>query len=286
VIRRVSPASWAMIAAGGVSQIYLLLGDPNWGYAALGLNVYMLLLWWATVWATPGASTETDVLRAAGPRSRVALRSAVVVLALLGVFAYSVAVNGAGHVPVFSPLMHAWSVSNPPFGTTAIPNFVLYALIPGLLVLALGAKRRELGLTAPRAGTLRAALAALVLPAIFCAWALFAGKLGIAALGYVVVRNFLSSGFSEEFLVRGLALSHLRAYLTTEWAVFAQAMLFAIFHAASSLDEPGIPLLIAYLIATSAIQGYVLGLIALRTRSLALPVLIHTTLGMMKEALT
>ena len=62
-------------------------------------------------------------------------------------------------------------------------------------------------------------------------------------------------------------------------------MIFAFFHLASSLDEPGIPLLLAYLIATSAVQGYILGLIALRTRSLALPVLIHTSLGLMKEAL-
>jgi membrane protease YdiL (CAAX protease family) len=201
------------------------------------------------------------------------------------VFLLSLVVNKVAYVPVLTPLMHWWSGLHPLFGATAIPNFVLYALIPGLLVLALGAKPRELGLTLPRAGTLRASLAALILPLIFCGWALFGGKLGFGALGFVLVRNFLSSGFSEEFEMRGLALSHLRAFLPAEWAVFAQAMLFALFHVASSLDEPGALLLPAYLIATSAIQGYILGLIALRTRSLFLPVLIHTSLGMMKEAL-
>jgi hypothetical protein len=50
---------------------------------------------------------------------------------------------------------------------SAMPNFVFYALVPGLLLLALGAAPIELGLTAWRKGGTLAFLGALVLPAIF-----------------------------------------------------------------------------------------------------------------------
>lgn len=276
-----------MIALGIVSEAVLFAGDRDAAYQSLGLNVYLGLLWLVTARVVrPDEPAEDDVLVATGPRARVAVRTAVVAVTVLFVtFAYGMVANGVAVIPVLSPLWARVVAARLPFGETASANPVLYVLLPVAILVALGARPRELGFArwAPR--TSRAALAALVLPVGIAVWTLFAHRHTVRGIAYAVTRNFLSSGLSEEVLFRGLAFSHLRAYAPVEWAAFVQALAFGLFHVASSVDEPGPFVLAAYLFATSAVPGFFLGLIALRTRSLGLPVVIHTTLGLLKDLL-
>jgi membrane protease YdiL (CAAX protease family) len=266
------------------SLVVLLFGDRDSLYQALGLNAYLGLLWLITARCVKEApETPDDPLVARGPRPLLARRAVVVAATVLAVtFVYGLVTNWV-RFPVLTGLWAAWVRSRPPFGETALANLVVYVLVPGAIVLALGARPRELGFSRPANGTLRAALFCIALPVAIFVWALAAGRLGAGRLAYILVRNLLSSGFSEEFLFRGLTFSHLRAFMRTEWALFVQALLFGLFHLGSSLNEPNLLVLAAYLFALNAVPGYLFGLIALRTRSLALPVTIHTTLGMMKD---
>ena len=102
--------------------------------------------------------------------------------------------------------------------------------VRSLLLVALGARPWELGLCAPALGTLPATVLCLVPSLAFVGWGLASGKLTPLGLFYLVVHNFLSNGFSEEFLYRGMVLSHLRAVVTTDWAIVIQAVVFALLH--------------------------------------------------------
>lgn len=282
---RLSTASksvWALLVP---SLVVLLFGDRDSLFQALGLNAYLGLLWLITnrcVQETP--DTSSDALIARGARTSLVQRAVVVAAAVfLVTFVYGLVTNWVD-LPVLTYLWGAYLRTRPALGDTALANFMVYVVIPGAIVLALGARPRELGLSRPADGTLRAALICLVLPVALFVWVLASGRMGVGRVSYIVARNLLSSGFSEEFLFRGLAFSHLRAFMQTEWALFIQALLFGLFHLGSSLNEPNVLVLVAYLFALNAVPGYLLGLLALRTRSLALPVTVHTTLGMMKNA--
>jgi len=96
-----------------------------------------------------------------------------------------------------------------------------------------------------------------------------------------LLRNFLSNGFSEEFLMRSMMLSHLRAFVSKDWAVVGQAILFGLFHLDLFTKVDSWALEIARVIAMNAPMGFFLALIALRARSVVLPGLIHTTLDTM-----
>lgn len=105
------------------------------------------------------------------------------------------------------------------------------------------------------------------------------GHLTLPALALYLVHNVLSNGFSEEFISRGLIMAHLRAFMRTDWALLAQALAFALFHLATSLhDEPTALGIVANIIALNVPMGVVFGMLALRTRSLALPAALHTVL--------
>jgi membrane protease YdiL (CAAX protease family) len=285
VRRRFARTVQLIVVLGVASEAVLFIGDRDAAYESLGLNAYLALLWAATARLVPTDQRAEDAaLVAVGSRSRLVLRGTVVGATLLFVtFAYAFVANGVVRLPVLSPIWDSIVRARLPLGETAIVNPLLYALLPVSILVALGARPRELGFARWAPGTSRAAIAALALPLAMAAWTLFVHRHSLRGLAFIVARNFLSSGFSEEVLFRGLTLTHLRAFVATEWAAFGQALSFALFHVGSSVGEPGPLVLASYLFATSAVPGFLLGLIALRTRSLGLPVVIHTTLGMLKD---
>lgn len=76
-----------------------------------------------------------------------------------------------------------------------------------------------------------------------------------------------------------MVLSHTRAFVSTEWALIIQAVVFALLHFGGSLhDEPGLIVVLANVIALNLPMGYSLGRAALRTRSLFLPTVVHVAL--------
>jgi membrane protease YdiL (CAAX protease family) len=246
---------------------------------ALGFATFLLLAWYATIRLVPeAAAPPADVLRAVGPRPRVTARTAVVLVCAALLFIHGFSFEGIHVLPALDRFYRAVYALAPWLGT-ALPNFVIEALIPGLLVIGLGARLREIGLSRPARGTLLAIAACTGLFVLSWIFRFAQGHLTVSALALYLMHNVLGNGFSEEFSLRGLIMSHLRAYLRTDWALLTQASLFALLHVASSLhDEPTALGIVANVIALNLPMGIVMGLMALRTRSIALPAVLHTVL--------
>jgi membrane protease YdiL (CAAX protease family) len=74
-----------------------------------------------------------------------------------------------------------------------------------------------------------------------------------------------------------MMLSHLRAFLKADWALLVQAVLFALMHfQPTGAEEQAAPLRsLAEDVALNMPLGLAFGYLALRSRSLALPTLLH-----------
>jgi membrane protease YdiL (CAAX protease family) len=279
VTRRLRPAQTTFATICVVSAIALLAYDRPSAYIALSAFAYGAILWLITrAFVAVDLPSEDAAFKTTARGWRLAVRALVVVAALSwAVFGRQWFWNG----PFNGAIQHLSVGVGLGNGDTALPNFFFDALIPGALLLALGAKPIELGLTAWRRGSWQALLGALVLPAIIVVtW--FANKHGTTAVPvFFLAHNFLSNGFSEEFMMRGMVLSHLRAFLSKEWSLVVQAVLFGLFHINVFRTPDNWWLECARNVAMNAPMGYFLALIALRARSILLPGLIHTTLDTM-----
>jgi membrane protease YdiL (CAAX protease family) len=122
----------------------------------------------------------------------------------------------------------------------------MYAFFPGLLLLTLGTRPRELGLCLPARQTLLATQFCPTPVLSFVSWGVATGRREPAALFWLLMHNFFSNGFTEEFLCRGMILSHLRTVFETGWAQLGEAVAFALLHfhptgveeKAAPLEEP------------------------------------------------
>ena len=271
------PAHTVFLAICSVCEIALFVFDRASAYTALGAFSYGLILWLIARACIPlDEASEESTLKTAARGWRLACR----VLVVLATFAFLL----FGHdwfwnSPVNAFLQRAFAGVHLGNGDSGIPNFITYALVPGTLLFLLGAKPIELGLTAWRKGAWSALIGALVLPAIFVGLWFSKDHGSVGLLLTYLAHNFLSNGFSEEFLMRGITLSHLRAFVPKEWAVVGQAILFGLFHMAP-LGRHGVNWFLegAADVAMNAPIGFFLALIALRARSILLPGLIHTSL--------
>jgi hypothetical protein len=237
-----------------------------------GLSQYPRLLL-----AGLGQLTQSTLI-AAGSRKRVIVRAMIVAAAVAVTFLHLLGANRVMAVPYLESALRGIARLAPSLGS-GLPNFAMFVLVPGVLVIALGARRRELGLTRPAKGTLIATLAATGLFLISWIWRMTHGGPTIPMLGFFLVHNFLSNGFSEEFQTKGLVLSHLRGFMQTEWALAVMAILVALLHSADAIhDEPTVIGILANRIALNVPMNYFLGRAALRTRNLFLPVAVHLAL--------
>jgi membrane protease YdiL (CAAX protease family) len=245
---------------------------------AAGFAVFLTLAWLVTktIVRVPTEPPD-DVLRAAGDGRRVVVRALFV--AAFSVLVACVAFDFAGfHVVAwFFGLWRAVARTVLPSLGSSSPKFILTALLPGVVVLALGARFRQIGLGRGARGTLWATLACTSPFLVAFAVRLVQGRLSLAQLGLYLAHNVLSNGFSEEFLSRGLILAHARAFLRSDWALLVEALAFSLFHLGVSMrDEPTTLGCIANVVALNGPMGYVLGLMTLRTRNLVLPSALHT----------
>ncbi len=268
-----------------LAELVMLVWNPSRSWVGPAMLGYMLLLW--VVVATivrEDKAAEQSTLVASATGVRLLLRYGIVLATIVAVFmVYSVWYAGDVRSPWLAGILRGYDAV---FGTTfgqPLFNFTLYAGLPGTLLLALGTRRQELGLTRSAPHTWRAALPCLALPAMFVAVALYRGTLSAGFLATLVVRNFFSNGFSEEFLIHGMALSHLRACLRTPWALVAQALVFSLLHygAAGRQEHGNAIMIVAQVIAENFPTAFAMGLIALRTRSLALPTMLRISFDMM-----
>jgi membrane protease YdiL (CAAX protease family) len=287
----VSAAAVTFAAGWGASVAILFAFDQTNGILALSTAGYALLLWFLTARLIPKApDVPAGVLRATGPRARVRIRIAIAALTFLWLMVQSIAAGGTAggiHVPLLTPLFETLYRTRTPLHDSATPLFHLltWVLVPGALLALFGATARQLGLTRPVRGTTLATLACLIVPLGMLAWAMAHGRMGFAALFWLLVHNLLSNGFSEEFVVRGVIFSHLRALLTDRWALVAQAFLFALPHLGDTIPEEHFNMLLAFanVVGLNAPIGLALGFMALRSRSLVMPTIVHVSLDTMSR---
>jgi len=290
-----SPAYAAAAIGWAASMVWLGLAHPPMAALAAGSAAYSALLAAFACWRLPPAvpAHSDDTLRLAGPRRAALPRVTIISLALAWALVYGFAYGGAFggiRVPGLTPLVARVSRLGAPragLDGLTLMNFVTIAAVPMVLMLALGTRPRELGLSRTARGTASAMLACLAVPLGFIAWGFVSGALTLALLLAAIVQNLLSNDFTEEFLCRGLALSGLRRSLSNEWSNVIQALLFALFHAGGTVvEERGNPsLIVANIVALNFPMRMTLGVLALRSRSLLLPTTVHVSLHIMKDAL-
>jgi membrane protease YdiL (CAAX protease family) len=267
------------------SVLVLALNDLNTCCFALIVAGYAIYLAAVGMWLLPKTvPLEAEpVLRAVAPSAcRLVARGVVVGAAVALVAMDGAAYAGIGSgcpVPLLTPMIQFLLTVNlwPGVGGVELLNFTTYALLPGLLLVALGARPRELGLCLPSRGTVVATLLCLIPCLGFVGWGLVSGRLTPLGLFFLVIHNFLSNGFSEEFQCRGMVFSHLRAALKTEWALLAQAVVFALlhFHPNGVEEQANLSASLAADLALNMPVALAFGFLALRSRSLLLPTILH-----------
>ena len=218
------------------------------------------------------------------------LGTAVATLVFVTVLGFSFAGRSSRGVfiPILTPLVESLQRMHTPLGNGYIPvlNLVCLALIPGAFLMLFGASRLMLGLGPWRSGSSKVLAICLVLPLGMALVALIRGGDTPVTLVMMCVHNLLSNGFSEEFFARVVLLSQLRGGLRNDASLVTQAMLFALIHFGGSLsDDPSRLVVLALSIALNAPMGLTLGIMALRSRSVALPTFVHVSLDTMGSLL-
>jgi len=141
----------------------------------------------------------------------------------------------------------------------------------------LGLARTDLGLRKwVRGGTWIAAIWVATAVGFLAKDMIFGAIAPLEALHQVVL-NVFRNGFSEEFLFRGVLFSRLRAFLSDDWALFTQALLFGVWHYGADVraSEGNALVTACFMITVQAVFGYALGYLALRTRSIAIGAAFH-----------
>jgi membrane protease YdiL (CAAX protease family) len=188
-------------------------------------------------------------------------------------------VRGAGPIPAWTTLTDALAkIGGRLFGNdNYVANPVLYAALPLVLLLVLGARPRDLGF-GPGHRVLRVIALWAAIPVGFLIVAALTGQLAVDRIGRRLVSNIMQNGFWEEFLLRGALQSRLRALLTPEWAIVVQALVFGAWHLGlgyTNTEGAGLLPALAIGIVHQATIGLAFGIVFERTRNLLAPSVAH-----------
>jgi membrane protease YdiL (CAAX protease family) len=266
----------ALSAAWLISTVILAVGDRQACIIALASGFLTLTVVALGKWTLPpGNDDPENDLRQSGTTTQLALRG--IVIAAVYVWFCFLGAFLTGHIPALAAAMYAAYTAH-----TGLPRGLVSPLVTGTVVvlplivlLSLGASLRQLGMRWSSGGPIRLALW-IAIPVAIWIWRL-AGGLGFGAFLVILLENFMLNGLPEEFLFRGTILSYARCFLSTDWALFIQAMLFALAHYAVTINEEhGRPLLIlANIVGQNAPMGLLFALMTLRSRSIAMSTIVH-----------
>jgi len=279
----ISPANIAALLLWAASLAVLFLVDGEVSCFPFAVAGYTLYLGVVGAWLLPKSlpAELESVLCARATGWQLAARCGIVLMAILFVYTDDVVavLQSEGTAPALSPFL-VWVRSirvAPKLSGYELYNFGTYALIPGILLLTLGAPPRELGLCLPKRGTFLGSLVCLLPVISFVGWGVATGRLSAGGLFWLVIHNLFSNGFTEELLCRGMVLPHLRAFLKTSWAQLGQAIVFALlhFHPAGAEEQANPYRCMAEALALNMPVAMAFGFLALRSRSLFLPTLLH-----------
>ncbi|PJF37143.1 MAG: hypothetical protein CUN49_01825 [Candidatus Thermofonsia Clade 1 bacterium] len=151
----------------------------------------------------------------------------------------------------------------------SLSDFGALFVIPAVLLLLLGARWREFGLSSIGHRPLRVALLWCALPIAFILLALWARAVTLTAVWHSLLMQAFGA-FGAEFLFRGALQSRLLRLTSLRWALLLQALSFALWHVPTlTVALSGNALAgAAYALAHYGTIGMALGVIAARTRSL------------------
>ena len=269
-----------------IAYAYLLfLGE--WQSVALMLanTLFMALLAWLTGRVTRPLPAEVETARPTPGRAWAQFGVLGVVILVTGF--------GAGTVPLWSAMVaRLQSVGEAVlpvewFGGpgNAVANPVQYFVIPLLLLLALGARPRELGLGRGHR-VWPASLIWLAIPGLILIWPAVAGALPAPTLVRRLIGNFFQNGFFEEFLFRGALQTRLRLFLTTPWALVIQALAFGLWHLRGNTAQFGGNVIggLAWCIVSQGVIGLAFGYVFHRTRNLVAPTVAHVMINVMGQS--
>lgn len=157
-----------------------------------------------------------------------------------------------------------------------------YALAVVILLVVLRVPLGAMGFGGFSRGSSRAAVLWLVPALLALAVVTFWLGVPMALAGRRLLLAFLTQGFSEEFLFRGALFGRLRPLMPGQWAAFAQAILFALWH----LGRTGIALggtdaiwVLVRLVPAYAVFGFAMALLVRRTGNIAVATLFHTAIA-------
>jgi membrane protease YdiL (CAAX protease family) len=271
------PGMKALYAVWVASVLVLLTGDRSTAYLALGIGGFVALLVALGKWALPAGNDEpADALKQEGTRGSLAARGVVLAIAVAWTVLLGLSFNiRVPYVTAFFFAALRMHTGLPRGGWGPALTLTL-AVIPGLMLLALGARPRQLGLVWKSGGRLRLSLW-IAIPFGLALWRVLTGHLSPWRLVLVLLENVMLNGFPEEFLFRGALLTYFRAFLATDWAFFLQAVLFSLVHYGITIPEEHgkVFLILANVLAENIPVAMIFGLMALRSRSLAMGVTVH-----------
>jgi membrane protease YdiL (CAAX protease family) len=279
-----SPAAWFfglvwLAALGGLAA----RGYPGRALGAPLVLVPILLFCLATVLLTEDPPPPDVSARPSRPRLLAQTASVLAIAVLIGLAAmavYGVGPPALAAIPVWSGLVDwllALGRALPFPAPAAISSPVIDIVIPGAILLLLGARPRELGF-APghRVGRV---LALWCLPQLaFVLISLITRGGQPLQLAFLFIRNGFQNGLSEEFLFRGALQTRLTLLVGAGWGLVLGSLAFGFWHVGTDarLVTHGDLLSAAFVgIASQAPYGLAFGVIFQRTRNLLAGSLFH-----------
>lgn len=285
-----SRATWFFVVIWIASIIYLLItGNGVTGSSAFALGVLVF-------------SVITVALTQDQPETQTSeTKKSILVWAQILVVLFFILLTGyRGYVfnmmPGRSVQIPIWSLFADWFGDLggrylsdlidhspgiAAANFAGYFLIPFILLLLFGTRISELGFG--KGHRVWQVVALWVgIPVIFFVINILNGSTTPIQLARMFFGNLLRNGFSEEFLFRGALQTRLKQWMSSDWALVAQALAFAVWHLGADTQFMGGDVLqgLALGIASHSIMGLALGIIFQRARNLIAPSIVHVATNM------
>ena len=274
-----SPAARFYVAVWFVAAAYMTTtGRVVSVMAYFGILVAVLVLCGVTIWMT-----EPD--NASSPNSSSSKKAPVlqliILLLIILVTGYEHSIfHGANlpHLPFWRQAQGIlYEASQSLFGRGDVFwNSTKYFVIPLVLLLALGARFRSLGLSAGHR-IWRVTGLWCGIPIVILFMQLVVGQVGLIRIGNQLLSHFLQNGFFEEFLFRGALQTRLRMLTSRSWAIVIQGLLFGVWHLGLEYKMTGHSDIIAALATTilSSIGGIAFGVIFERTRNLIASSVFH-----------
>ena len=285
--------AWFACGSTWIVSLVTLAFARDWGplQIALGFGAFCFVLI-GIVRATGSADAE-DTLRIPRAHAGAVTGAAIAVLfgaLMLATQAVIWQMFGGPHIAPLSNVIAWFAGLHTGYELGGQPFFMTLAfVIVPLAVLAFARVRpRDLGLRLPDGRSRVAALAMLALPVGILIVGLTAGHHTLGDAFLILAMNLLNNGLPEETFFRGVLMSYGRAWLATPWAIYATALAFSLFHVpvTLALEEHGhVVLAIANTIGENLPFGVAMSLLALRTRSLAMPIVLHFSLDALRHML-